>query len=108
PLIAWRRASLENLKRNFLWPVVLGIVAAAIAFALGVRSARAALPFATPVFVAPTIAVDVVRATRARLRVGERLLPAVGGLLRRHNRRDRGLLGHPGTLILARGVCREQ
>jgi cytochrome c-type biogenesis protein CcmF len=84
PLIAWRRASLENLKRNFLWPVVLGIVAAAIAFALGVRSALAALTFATTVFVAATIAVDVVRATRARLRVGERLLPAVGGLLRRH------------------------
>src|SRR5206468_10611365 len=38
PLIAWRRASLDNLKRNFLWPVVLGVVAAAIAFALGVRS----------------------------------------------------------------------
>src|SRR5258705_1596901 len=55
PLIAWRRASLENLKRNFLWPVVLGVVAAAIAFALGVRSALAALTFATTVFVAAPI-----------------------------------------------------
>ena len=25
PLIAWRRASLDNLKRNFLWPVVVGV-----------------------------------------------------------------------------------
>jgi cytochrome c-type biogenesis protein CcmF len=104
PLIAWRRASLENLKRNFLWPVVLGIVAAAIAFALGVRSALAALTFATTVFVAATIAVDVVRATRARLRVGERLLPAVGGLLRRHNRRYGGFVVHLGILIIALGV----
>ena len=104
PLIAWRRASLENLKRNFLWPVVLGIVAAAVAFALGVRSALAALTFATTVFVAATIAVDVVRATRARLRVGERLLPAVGGLLRRHNRRYGGFVVHLGILIIALGV----
>jgi cytochrome c-type biogenesis protein CcmF len=104
PLIAWRRASLENLKRNFLWPVVLGIVAAAVTFALGVRSALAALTFATTVFVAATIAVDVVRATRARLRLGERLLPAVGGLLRRHNRRYGGFVVHLGILIIALGV----
>ena len=104
PLIAWRRASLENLKRNFLWPVVLGVVAAAITFALGVRSALAALTFATTVFVAATIAVDVVRATRARLRVGERLLPAVVGLLRRHNRRYGGFVVHLGILIIALGV----
>ena len=104
PLIAWRRASLENLKRNFLWPVVLGVVAAGIAFALGVRSALAALTFATTVFVAATITVDIVRTTRARLRVGERLFPAVGGLLRRHNRRYGGFVVHLGILIIALGV----
>src|SRR2546427_204204 len=104
PLIAWRRASLENLKRNFLWPVVLGVAAAAAAFLLGVRSALAALTFATTVFVGATIGVDFVRATRARLRVGEALLPAVGGLLRRHNRRYGGFVVHLGILLIALGV----
>jgi cytochrome c-type biogenesis protein CcmF len=104
PLIAWRRASLENLKRNFLWPVALGIAAAAAAFALGVRSLLAALTFATTVFVAVTIAVDFTRATRARLRVGESLLPAMGGLLLRHNRRYGGFVVHLGILIIALGV----
>src|SRR6267378_183193 len=104
PLIAWRRASLENLKRNFLWPVVLGVAAAAAAFLLGVRSALAVLTFATTVFVGATIGVDFVRATRARLRVGERLFPAVGGLLRRHNRRYGGFVVHLGILIIALGV----
>src|SRR5262249_54004918 len=85
PLIAWRRASLDNLKRNFLWPVALGIVTAAAAFALGVHSLLAALTFATTVFVAVTIAVDFTRATRARLRLGESLLLAMGRLLLRHN-----------------------
>ena len=104
PLIAWRRASLDNLKRNFLWPVALGILAAALAFALGVRSLLAALTFATTVFVAVTIAVDFTRATRARLRVGESLLPAMGGLLVRHNRRYGGFVVHLGILIVALGV----
>jgi cytochrome c-type biogenesis protein CcmF len=104
PLIAWRRASLDNLKRNFLWPVALGIVTAAAAFALGVRSLLAALTFATTVFVAVTIAVDFTRATRARLRVGESLLPAMGGLLLRHNRRYGGFVVHLGILIIALGV----
>ncbi len=104
PLIAWRRASLDNLKRNFLWPVTLGIVAAAAAFALGVRSLLAALTFATTVFVALTIAVDFTRATRARLRMGESLLPAMGGLLLRHNRRYGGFVVHLGILIIAIGV----
>jgi cytochrome c-type biogenesis protein CcmF len=104
PLIAWRRASLDNLKRNFLWPVALGIVAAAAAFALGVRSLLAALTLATTVFVAVTITVDFTRATRARLRVGESLLPAMGGLLLRHNRRYGGFVVHLGILIIALGV----
>ncbi len=104
PLIAWRRASLESLKRNFLWPVVLGVAAAAAAFILGVRSALAALTLATTVFVGATISVDFVRATRARLRVGEALVPAVGGLLRRHNRRYGGFVVHLGILLIALGV----
>ena len=104
PLIAWRRASLDNLKRNFLWPVALGIIAAAAAFALGVRSSLATLTFATTVFVAVTIAVDFARATRARLRLGESILPAMGGLLLRHNRRYGGFIVHLGILIIALGV----
>jgi cytochrome c-type biogenesis protein CcmF len=104
PLIAWRRASLDNLKRNFLWPVGLGIVAAAAAFALGVRSLLAALTFATTVFVAVTIVVDFTRATRARLRLGESVLPAMGRLLLRHNRRYGGFVVHFGILIIALGV----
>jgi cytochrome c-type biogenesis protein CcmF len=104
PLIAWRRASLENLRRNFLWPVALGIVAAAAAFALGVRSLLAALTFATTVFVAVTIGLDFTRATRARVRLGESILPAMGGLLLRHNRRYGGFIVHLGILIIALGV----
>jgi cytochrome c-type biogenesis protein CcmF len=108
PLIAWRRASLENLRRNFLWPVVIGLVAAAAFRLLGVRSALAVLSLALTVFVAVTIAVDVVRATRARLRTGEGLPRALGGLLLRHNRRYGGFVVHLGILVIALGITGSQ
>ena len=108
PLIAWRRASLDNLKRNFLWPVVIGIVAAAVFRLVGVRSILAVLSLALTLFVAATIAVDLVRATRARLRTGERLPGALGRLLLRHNRRYGGFVVHLGILVVALGVTGSQ
>jgi cytochrome c-type biogenesis protein CcmF len=108
PLIAWRRASRENLARNFLAPVAVGIVAAAVFFAVGVRSALAVLTLSLTVFVAATIAVDVVRATRARRRLGEGVVPAVGRLLARHNRRYGGFVVHLGILVIAVGVTGSQ
>lgn len=104
PLIAWRRASPDNLRRNFLLPVAAGVLAAAAFFTLGVRSALAVLTLALTVFVAAAIAVDFTRATRARLRMGERVLPAMGGLLLRHNRRYGGFVIHLGILLVTLGV----
>jgi cytochrome c-type biogenesis protein CcmF len=108
PLIAWRRASLENLKRNFLWPAVIGVVAAAVVFALGVRSTLAVLSLALAAFVTATIAVDVARATRARVRMGEAIPQAIGGLLLRHNRRYGGFAVHLGIVVIALGVTGSQ
>jgi cytochrome c-type biogenesis protein CcmF len=108
PLIAWRRASGENLRRNFVGPIVIGIVAAALFWALGVRSALAALSLALAAFVTATIVLDLVRATRARVRSGESLPRAVGGLLVRHNRRYGGFIVHLGILVIALGVTGSQ
>ena len=108
PLIAWRRASVENLRRNFLWPALIGVLAAAIVFVLGVRSALAVLSLALAAFVGATIVVDVVRATRARVRMGEAVPRALAGLLRRHNRRYGGFVVHLGILVIALGVTGSQ
>jgi cytochrome c-type biogenesis protein CcmF len=108
PLIAWRRASLENLRRNFLWPVLIGAVAALILRLLGVRSTVAVLALALTIFVTATIAVDLLRATRARRLMGERALPALGGLLLRHNRRYGGFIVHLAVLVMAVGVTGSQ
>jgi len=108
PLIAWRRASPDNLKRNFLWPVVIGLVSAAVLRLAGIGSTLVAISLALTVFVAATIAVDVVRATRARRAMGERVLPALGGLLLRHNRRYGGFVVHLAVLVVAVGVIGSQ
>ncbi len=108
PLIAWRRASLDNLRRNFVGPIVVGVVGAAVFYALGVRSALAVLSLALTVFVAATIGLDFWRATRARLRMGESILPAMTGLLARHNRRYGGFVVHLGILVIAVGVTGSQ
>jgi cytochrome c-type biogenesis protein CcmF len=58
--------------------------------------------------VTTTIAVDLVRATRARRAMGEWTLPALGGLLLRHNRRYGGFVVHLAVLVVAVGVTGSQ
>src|SRR5260370_22039892 len=105
PLIAWRRASGENLRRNFLKPVVIGIAAALICRLLGVANALVLLCLALVVFVAATIALDFARAARARRRTGDGWLDATWGLALRQNRRYGGFVVHLGILVVALGVA---
>src|SRR3989442_4096672 len=63
-----------------------------------------ALGFSVP----STIGLDFARASGARVRRGDPLLPAMGGLLRRHNRRYGGFGVHLGILIIAVGVTGSQ
>ncbi len=108
PFIAWRQASLRHLTRNFLVPVAVGAAGALLFALLGVRSALAVLTLALTLFAAATIALDFGRATRARLGRGERLLPAMGGLLVRRNRRYGGFVVHLGILLIAVGITGSQ
>jgi cytochrome c-type biogenesis protein CcmF len=108
PLIAWRRASRDNLRRNFVWPLAIGLASAGLFYGLGVRSTLAILSLALTTFVAAAIGVDYVRATRARLRTGDGVLGALGGLLVRHNRRYGGFAIHFGILVIAVGVTGSQ
>jgi cytochrome c-type biogenesis protein CcmF len=105
PLIAWRRASWDNLRRNFLRPAAAGVGAAIALGALGVASAAVLICLGLVVFVAGTLTLDFTRAVRARWRAGEGPLPAALGLLRRQNRRYGGFVVHLGILVIALGVA---
>lgn len=108
PLIAWRRASAENLKRNFLKPIVTGIVAALILRLLGVGNVLVLLCMGLVVFVSGTMVVDFSRAVRARRRAGRSWLGTAGGLLLQQNRRYGGFVVHLGVLVVALGVAGSQ
>jgi cytochrome c-type biogenesis protein CcmF len=43
PLLAWRKSSLDSLRRNFTWPLVSGVLTGVILAALGMRHAYPAL-----------------------------------------------------------------
>ncbi|MGH7365499.1 MAG: heme lyase CcmF/NrfE family subunit, partial [Candidatus Rokuibacteriota bacterium] len=108
PAIAWRRASAENLRRNFLKPVLIGTVGAALCWALGVGNTIVLLCFALVLFVATTIALDFARAARARRRTGDGWREATWGLALRQNRRYGGFVVHLGILVIALGVAGSQ
>jgi len=108
PLIAWRRASAENLRRNFLKPVLAGIAAAAILRLVGIGNTLVLLCMALVVFVTGTIVLDFSRAVRVRRRAGRGWLGAAGGLLASQNRRYGGFIVHLGILVVALGVAGSQ
>ena len=69
PVIAWRRATLANARRNFLAPVALALLTLAILLFAGVtKSAFALAMFCCAAFVLGSVGQEFVRGTRARQR----------------------------------------
>jgi cytochrome c-type biogenesis protein CcmF len=105
PLIAWRKASVDNLRRNFLWPGALSVLTAVALAAAGVRETWALLALTLSAFVGFTIAVDLVRAVRARHAIaGEGPIRALGSLARRNQRRYGGFVVHLGVVLIVIGI----
>ncbi|MFZ5876023.1 MAG: heme lyase CcmF/NrfE family subunit [Nitrospirota bacterium] len=105
PYIAWRKASVDNLKKNFLIPLVVAVVAALAAFGLGFRSPFSLTGAFVVGFVATTIAVDVgkVSAFFAR-RDHVNYLRGFFRAFRNNQRRYAGTLTHFGVLITVVGI----
>ncbi|MGH8060353.1 MAG: heme lyase CcmF/NrfE family subunit, partial [Candidatus Entotheonellia bacterium] len=106
PLLAWRKASLDQLRRNFLYPAMLA-VAAGIAFLLGgVRELYPWLAFTLSVFVVVTIVFDFARSARGRQRMtGEDPLTALLMLFRKQQRRYGGFVVHFGVVLIILGIA---
>src|SRR5438067_2286316 len=101
PLIAWRRASLPNLQRQFAVPATVGGFTLLVLLVGGMRDLYALLAIALGGFVAATIVQEFARGTRARHRqYGEAYLLALARLLGRNRRRYGGYIVHTGIVIL--------
>jgi cytochrome c-type biogenesis protein CcmF len=99
PLIAWRKASVGNLRRQFAVPVVLGGIAAAVLTAIGMGHFYSILTISLAVFVTATILQEFVRGVGARHRLhDENVLQALVRLVGRNRRRYGGYVVHLGIV----------
>ncbi len=106
PVIAWRKASARNLKRNFTWPLAAGLAAGIVLWAVGTRHPQALLTFAIGVFVLVVIVVEFWKGTKARARIeGENPFTAFVHLVRKNRRRWGGYIVHVGVVVIFMGFA---
>ncbi|HEX9293085.1 MAG TPA: heme lyase CcmF/NrfE family subunit [Gemmatimonadales bacterium] len=101
PLIAWRRASLVNLRRQFAVPTTSGVFVLLILLVAGMRDVGALMAFSIGGFVLGTVVQEFARGTRARHRqYGEPIPVALVELLSRNRRRYGGYIVHVAIVLL--------
>ena len=101
PLIAWRRASLPNLRRQFAVPVTAGVFTVLVLLVGGMRDLYAVMAIGLGGFVTATVVQEFGRGAGARHRqYGEAYPLALGRLLARNRRRYGGYIVHVGIVIL--------
>jgi cytochrome c-type biogenesis protein CcmF len=106
PIIAWRRASWDNLRRNFLWPSAGALAVGIGLFVWKVRDFFPLLGFTLLAFVVLTIFYDTALALRARRRIaGEGVIRGLITLARRNQRRYGGLVVHLGVVLIVLGIA---
>jgi cytochrome c-type biogenesis protein CcmF len=101
PLIAWRRASRANLRRQFTAPALTGGATLVMLLGLGMRDPGATITYTLVAFVLGTLVQEFVRGTRARTRMYDESPPlALARLVARNRRRYGGYIVHLGVIIL--------
>jgi len=118
PLIAWRRASIENLREQFTWPTVMGLATAAgLALVPRLRALSpmfndriqvplALICFGLCAFTMTTITQEFVRGARVR-QVHTKLdfFTSLIGLVVRNRRRYGGYLVHAAIVLMFLGFA---
>jgi cytochrome c-type biogenesis protein CcmF len=108
PLISWRRATVANLRRHFVYPVAFG---AAVTLLLVVLTDAASRPFALAMFglgafVIGTVIQEFARGTAARRGATGEMWPlALLALVRRNRRRYGGYIAHLGFAVMLIGIA---
>ncbi|MEO6865760.1 MAG: heme lyase CcmF/NrfE family subunit [Gemmatimonadaceae bacterium] len=101
PLIAWRRASVANLRRQFAVPAAALVIAPGLLFAAGMRSMSAIIAYAFAAFVSATILQEFYKGVNARRSMyGEAAPRAFIRLIARNRRRYGGYIVHAGVVII--------
>jgi cytochrome c-type biogenesis protein CcmF len=107
PVIAWRRATLANARRNFRVPTACALGTLAVLLVAGLdRKPFAIAMFCCAAFVFASVGQEFVRGTRARRAMARESAPvALLALVRRNRRRYGGYIVHLGIAVLFIGVA---
>src|SRR5260370_5869248 len=106
PLLAWRKTSRESLKRNFGGPLIAGVLAGVVVFALGVHEFFSLVCLILCVFVTTTIGMEFFRGARViRSRSGASFLASTVDLTMRNTRRYGGYIVHMGMVLIFVGLA---
>jgi cytochrome c-type biogenesis protein CcmF len=112
PLLAWRKASVESLKRNFLIPTFIAVGTMIAVMALGVQPWNdvadfySLLTWGLSALVLATIAMEFMRGGRVIAgHTGQNLFGAMVTLTRRNTRRYGGYVVHVGMVLILVGVA---
>jgi cytochrome c-type biogenesis protein CcmF len=106
PLIAWRRASVANLQRQFATPVLACFTTGFILFIFGMRDFTAILAFMLAGFVAMTVIQEFYKGVGARKKMyGEATVRAFARLVARNRRRYGGYIVHMGIVVIFAGFA---
>jgi cytochrome c-type biogenesis protein CcmF len=101
PLIAWRKASVSNLKRQFAGPTIAGLVVGVVLFAMGMRKPYVLVAYILCGFVTGTIVQEFYKGIRARQSIhNESVLTGFIHLVARNRRRYGGYIVHAGIVML--------
>jgi cytochrome c-type biogenesis protein CcmF len=106
PLLAWRKSTMANLRRQFLWPAMTAVVVGGVVTWLGIPFWASGLCFALCGLVAATIIQEFVQgAAVRRSATGTDLLTALVGLFARSRRRYAGYIVHLGIVLIFFGFA---
>jgi cytochrome c-type biogenesis protein CcmF len=101
PLIAWRKASVSNLRRQFLTPVIVGVAFLLLLIAIGMRDVYALVAYLLAGFVTATIVQEFAKGVGARRSIhGEPFVQAFVRLVARNRRRYGGYIVHAGIVFI--------
>jgi cytochrome c-type biogenesis protein CcmF len=105
PLIAWRRASWDNLKRNFTYPILAATVVA-VSTLFWTRNPYALISFSVCAFVTGTIVFEFYKGVYARRQIvpGTSVPRALWTLFTRNRRRYGGFVVHFGVVVTIIGI----
>ncbi|MBI3601269.1 MAG: heme lyase CcmF/NrfE family subunit [Nitrospinae bacterium] len=105
PLISWKRASINNLKRNFMKPFIVSILGGIALIPIGAGHLFAWLSFTISIFVVTTILLEFYSGARTRKEAaGEGFIKALFSLIGKNKRRYGGYTIHIGVVLMFVGI----